>query len=104
MFLLAEARTFYQTTPHDFDFDTCVYWETQSVWSGMAIAWPFEFWSHRFDTMPVREFCEYLKALSRKVNISKFVKSRRGPKKKVTKKGSKSQPCLYVQNTTKTEM
>ena len=25
MILLAEARTFYQTTPHDFDFDTCVY-------------------------------------------------------------------------------
>ena len=25
MILLAEARTFYQTTPHDFNFDGCVY-------------------------------------------------------------------------------
>ena len=62
------------------------YMETQSVWSGMAIALPFEYWSHRFDTMPDREFCKYLKGLSGKINMSKFVKSRRGPKKKVTKK------------------
>jgi hypothetical protein len=61
------------------------YMETQSMWSGLAVALPFEFWSDRFDAMPDREFCEYLKALSGKINVSKFAKSRRGPKKKVTK-------------------
>jgi len=62
------------------------YMETQAIYSGMAIALPFEFWSDRFDAMPDREFCKYLKALSGKLNMSKFTKSRRGPKKKVTKK------------------
>jgi hypothetical protein len=62
------------------------YTETQSVWSGMAIALPFEFWSDRFDTMSDRQFCKYLKGLSAKIDMSKFIKSRRGPKKKVTKK------------------
>jgi len=62
------------------------YMETQSVWSGMAIALPFEYWADRFDAMPDRELCKYLRALSSKLNMSKFVKSRRGQKKKVTKK------------------
>jgi len=61
------------------------YTETHSVWSGMTIALPFEFWSRRFDGMTDREFCGYLKALTGKINMSKFAKSRRGPKKKVTK-------------------
>ena len=62
------------------------YMETQAIYSGMAIALPFEFWSERFDAMPDREFCKYLKELSGKLDMSKFTKSRRGPKKKVTKK------------------
>jgi hypothetical protein len=61
------------------------YMETQSVWSGMDIALPFEFWSDRFDAMPDGELCEYLKALAGKIDVSRFTKSRRGPKKKVTK-------------------
>jgi hypothetical protein len=63
-----------------------VYMETQSAWQGMAIALPFEFWSDRFDGMSDRKFCEYLKSLVGKLDMSKCVKSRRGPKKKVTKK------------------
>ena len=62
------------------------YTETQSVWSGMEIALPFEFWSDRFDAMPDEDFCGYLKELSSKIDVSRFTKSRRGPKKKVTKK------------------
>jgi hypothetical protein len=61
------------------------YVEAQSVWSGMEIALPFDFWASHFDTMPDREFCRYLKSLTCKINMSKFAKSRRGPKKKVTK-------------------
>ena len=61
------------------------YTETQAVWSGMEIALPFEFWSERFDAMPDEEFCGYLRTLSSKIDVSKFTKSRRGPKKKVTK-------------------
>jgi hypothetical protein len=52
----------------------------------MAIALPFEFWLGRFDGMSDRKFCGHLKSLVGKLDISKFVKSRRGPKKKVTKK------------------
>jgi hypothetical protein len=52
----------------------------------MAIALPFEFWSGRFDGMSDGKFCEYLKMLSGKLDISKFVKKQRGQKKKVTKK------------------
>jgi hypothetical protein len=63
-----------------------VYSEAQTVWSGMAIALPFEFWSERFDAMSDREFCKYLKGVSGRINVSRFTKSRRGPKKKVTKK------------------
>jgi hypothetical protein len=62
------------------------YMETQAIYPGMAIALPFEFWSQRFDTMPDRTYCKYLKALSGKINVSRFTKSRRGQKKKVTKK------------------
>ena len=61
------------------------YMETQAIWSGMDIALPFEFWSERFDAMPDEEFCGYLKELSGKIDMSKFAKSRRGPKKKVVK-------------------
>jgi len=52
----------------------------------MDIALPFECWSDRFDAMPDKEFCEYLKSLSGKIDMSTFAKSRRGPKKRVTKK------------------
>ena len=61
------------------------YTETYSVWSGMEIALPFDFWSKRIDGMNDRELGGYLKSLSGKIDISKFTKSRRGPKKKVKK-------------------
>jgi len=61
------------------------YTEMHSVWSGMEIALPFEFWSRRIDGMSDRELAAYLKALSAKINMSKYTKSRRGTKKKVTK-------------------
>jgi hypothetical protein len=61
------------------------YTETQSVWSGMEIALPFDFWSRRIDRMSDRELCGYLKLVSGKINMAKFTKSRRGPKKKVKK-------------------
>ena len=69
------------------------YTETQAVWSGMEIALPFEFWSERFDAMPDEEFCGYLRTLSSKIDVSKFTKSQRGPKKKVTK----ARPARYLQ-------
>jgi hypothetical protein len=62
------------------------YTETQSVWSGMEIALPFEFWSSRIDRMSDRDLGGYLQSLSGKINMAKFTKSRRGPKKKVAKK------------------
>ena len=62
-----------------------VYMETQSVWSGMAIALPFAFWSRRFDRMGDREFADYLKRLSDRIVPSKYAKSRRGVNKKVVK-------------------
>ncbi len=52
---------------------------------GMEIALPFEFWSKRIDGMSDRELGGYLKTLSGKIDMAKFAKSRRGPKKKVTK-------------------
>jgi len=61
------------------------YTETQSVWSGMEIALPFKFWSERMGGMTDRELAGYLKSLSAKINMAKFIKSRRGPKKKVKK-------------------
>jgi hypothetical protein len=61
------------------------YTETQSVWSGMEIALPYDFWSRRIAGMSDRELAKYLKSLAAKLNMSKYKKSRRGPKKKVTK-------------------
>lgn len=61
------------------------YTETHAVWSGLEIALPFGFWSKRIDGMSDRELGGYLKSLSSKINMTKFAKSRRGPKKKVTK-------------------
>jgi hypothetical protein len=61
------------------------YTETQTVWSGMEIALPFDFWKRRIGGMDDRELAAYLKMLCGKLNISKYTKSRRGTKKKVTK-------------------
>ena len=62
-----------------------VYTETHSVWSGLKIALPFEFWSQRIEGMSDRELGAYLKKVCGKIRLSRFVKSRRGPKKKVKK-------------------
>jgi len=40
------------------------YTETQSVWSGMEIALPYDFWARRIDGMSDRELATYLKSLS----------------------------------------
>lgn len=61
------------------------YTETHATWQGMEIALPFEFWSKRIDGMSDRELSGYLKTLSGRIDMAKFAKSRRGPKKKVTK-------------------
>ena len=61
------------------------YTETHAMWPGMEIALPFDFWSKRIDGMSDRDMAGYLKSLCGRINMAKFKKSRRGPKKKVTK-------------------
>jgi hypothetical protein len=59
--------------------------ETHAIWPGMEIALPFSSWSRRIDGMTNRELAGYLKSLAAGIAMSKYTKSRRGPKKKVTK-------------------
>jgi hypothetical protein len=61
------------------------YTETQSVWAGLEIALPFDFWERRIGDVSDCELAAYLKMVCGKLNISKYMKSRRGQKKKVTK-------------------
>jgi hypothetical protein len=60
--------------------------EVNRVWTGMEVALPYEYWSNKFDNMTPRRYAAYLKSLAANVDVYKFQKNRRGPKKKVKKK------------------
>jgi hypothetical protein len=59
--------------------------EVQSTWRGMEIAIPLEDWQ-RFATMPPAEFAQCLQNWAARVNLRRFRKSPRGPKKPKHKK------------------
>ena len=58
--------------------------EMLEVTQGMLIALPPKAWC-RFRRMSANEMAEYLQAIARQVNLSKYKKSKRGPKKPVVK-------------------
>ena len=59
--------------------------ETSTVWRGMEIAIPPLEWSHRIDGLTDREFGVMLKELCRRMEMKRYPKTHRGPKKKVVK-------------------
>lgn len=63
-----------------------VYTQTHQVWTGMEIALPYEHWDDLVGAMSHEAFASYLIDLSRKIEIEKYQKSVRGPKKTVKKK------------------
>ncbi len=65
-------------------YHLCV--ETSSVWRGMEVAIPPKEWSVRIDGLSDREFGSVLLKLCRRIDVSRYPKSHRGPKKKVVKK------------------
>ena len=65
-------------------YHLCV--ETSSVWRGMEVAIPPKEWSRRIDVLSDREFGSVLLKLCRRIDVSRYPKSHRGPKKKVVKK------------------
>jgi hypothetical protein len=52
----------------------------------MEIALPFEFWAEKFENMTTNQLAEHLKSLSKKIDINKFKKNKRGKRKKTIKK------------------
>ena len=58
--------------------------EILEVTQGMLIALPPKAWD-RFRRMTANEMAEYLQNIARQVNLSKYRKSKRGPKKPVVK-------------------
>jgi Transposase DDE domain len=54
--------------------------EIARVYEGMMIALPAEEWPN-FRDMPAAEFAEFLRGLAAKVNLKRYPKSHRGPKK-----------------------
>jgi hypothetical protein len=65
-------------------YHLCV--ETSSVWRGMEVAIPAKEWGSRIDNLSDREFGSMLLKLCRRLDMSRYPKSRRGPKKKAVKK------------------
>jgi hypothetical protein len=59
--------------------------ETTSVWRGMEIAIDEAAWSGCVDSLTDRQFALGLRKLCERVNLARYPKSRRGPKKKVVK-------------------
>ncbi|MDR2643747.1 MAG: hypothetical protein LBC74_13250, partial [Planctomycetaceae bacterium] len=59
------------------------YTETSQVWRGMEIALPFEYWAEKFDNKTTKQLAEYLKSVSKKINVNKFKKNKRGKRKKL---------------------
>ena len=63
-----------------------VYTEVSRVWTGMEVVLPYEYWSEKFDNMKPRQYADYLESLARSIDVYKFQKKQRGPKKKVKMK------------------
>lgn len=55
--------------------------ETARTWSGMETAIPAEEWGGLIDDLSDSSFAKLLRGIVRRMNISKYKKSRRGPKK-----------------------
>jgi hypothetical protein len=55
-------------------------YELQTTYEGMMVAIPPEHWTP-FATMPLKQFVTQLKAFAKHVDIAKYRKSKRGPKK-----------------------
>jgi hypothetical protein len=60
--------------------------ETSSVWRGMEIAIDEEAWCACIDPLSDRQFASTLRKMCERINLARYPKSRRGPKKKVVKK------------------
>jgi len=69
--------------------------ETSRVTPGMMIAIDQSFW-HVFVTMTPKQFATTLKELARKMDLRKYTKAKRGPKKKPTHKISAKKRCPHV--------
>ena len=61
-------------------------YELQTTYEGMMVAIPAEHWTP-FATMPLKEFAKFLKTLARHVDITRYTKHKRGPKKPATPRG-----------------
>ena len=59
--------------------------EVSRVSSGMLIAIPARDW-HVFRTMSAKQFAHVMLELAKHMNIQKYIKHKRGPKKKQPKK------------------
>lgn len=55
-------------------------YELQTTYEGMMVAIPAENWMH-FGTMPLNKFVDFLKSMAKRVDITRYRKHRRGPKK-----------------------
>ena len=60
--------------------------ETSSAWYGMEIAMDDAQWCRNTDPLTDRQFGTLLRKIREHFNFARYPKSRRGPKKKVTKK------------------
>ena len=60
------------------------------MWGGMEIAVEPREWSRLIDGLSLSAYCELLQELARRMNLSKYKKSRRGPKVPTTKKNGDS--------------
>jgi IS4 transposase len=58
-------------------------YELQTTSEGMMVAIPAEHWLP-FGTMPLKEFVRFLKTLAHKVDVTRYKKHKRGPKKPPT--------------------
>ena len=59
--------------------------ELRKTYDGMMVQIPAKHWTV-FSTMPLKEFARVLLGLAKKVDITRYPKSRRGPKKPPPKK------------------
>ena len=66
--------------------------ETSSVWAGMEIAVEPKDWSRLIDGLSSTAYGELLCELAARMNLSKYAKSRRGPKKPPPRRDSRDGP------------
>ncbi|MCL2711293.1 MAG: IS4 family transposase [Planctomycetaceae bacterium] len=64
--------------------------ETATVWGGMVIAVESREWGRLIDGLSLSSYCDLLRELARRMNISKYKKSRRGPKVPTVRKNGDS--------------